>query len=72
MDEDCEATHSCVRAVPGRVFARLVRATEDGDVIRAMFAEFTPAQALRLAQQLDESAREAIAMEEDAPVRVMV
>ena len=61
MDQDAEATHSHVRAAPGRVFARLARRASDGTLIRGMHVEFTPAQALQMARDLDECARIAIA-----------
>ncbi|WP_428485401.1 hypothetical protein [Rhodopila sp.] len=61
MDQNAEATHSYVRAAPGRVFARLARRTADGTLVRGMHVEFTPAQALQMARHLDECARMAIA-----------
>ena len=67
MDQDAEATHSYVRAAPGRVFARLARWDSDGALVRAMHVEFTPAQALEMARQLNECARIAIAA--DGPLR---
>lgn len=65
VDQDAEATHSHVRAAPGRVFARLARRGRDGTLVRGMYVEFTPAQALQMARDLDECARIAIAR--DAP-----
>jgi hypothetical protein len=65
VDQDAEATHSYVRAVPGRVFARLARRTADGTLIRGMHIEFTPAQALRMARDLSECARIAIARDQN-------
>ena len=64
MDQNAEATHSYVRAAPGRVFARLVRWADDGTLMRGMYVEFTPAQALRMSRQLEECAKLAIAAEE--------
>ena len=64
VDENAEATHSYVRAAPGRVFARLVRWAGDGTLVRGMFVEFTPAQALRMSRQLEECAKLAIATDE--------
>ena len=61
VDQDAEATHSYVRAAPGRVFARLARWADDGTLVRGMHVEFTPAQALKMARHLDECARIAIA-----------
>lgn len=63
MDQDAEATHSHVRAAPGRVFARLTRRAADGTLVRGMHVEFTPAQALQMARHLDECARIAISEE---------
>jgi hypothetical protein len=63
VDQDAEATHSYVRAAPGRVFARLARWADDGTLVRGMHVEFTPAQALKMARQLDECARIAIALD---------
>jgi hypothetical protein len=64
VDQDAEATHSYVRAAPGRVFARLARWANDGTLIRGMHVEFTPGQALEMARHLDECARIAIAHED--------
>lgn len=64
MDQDAEATHSHVRAAPGRVFARLARTARDGTLIRGMYVEFTPAQALTMARDLEECARIAIASDD--------
>ena len=64
MDQNAEATHSYVRAAPGRVFARLVRWADDGTLMRGMYVEFTPAQALQMSRQLEECAKLAIAAEE--------
>jgi hypothetical protein len=61
VDQDVEATHSYVRAAPGRVFARLARKASDGTLVRGMHVEFTPAEALQLARHLNECARIAIA-----------
>jgi hypothetical protein len=52
VDQDAEATHSYVRAAPGRVFARLARWADDGTLVRGMHVEFTPAQALKMARGL--------------------
>lgn len=64
MDQEAEATHSHVRAAPGRVFARLARRAGDGTLVRGMYVEFTPAQALKMARHLEECARIAIASDE--------
>lgn len=64
VDENAEATHSYVRAAPGRVFTRLVRWADDGTLVRGMYVEFTPAQALRMSHQLAECAKLAIATDE--------
>ena len=69
MDQDAEATHSHVRAAPGRVFARLARRTKDGTFVRGMHVEFTPAQALQMAKHLDECARAAIAADGSPEVK---
>lgn len=71
MDQDAEATHSYVRAAPGRVFVRLARTAEDGTLVRALHTEFTPAEALRMARHLDECARTAIASDTPAPTSPM-
>jgi len=71
MDQDAEATHSCIRAAPGRVFVRLIRMADAGTLVRAMHSEFTPAQALELARHLNECARTAIATDISAPARTM-
>jgi acyl-coenzyme A thioesterase PaaI-like protein len=68
VEIDSEATHSFVRAAPGRVFARLARCTKDGRQIRSMHVEFTPAQALQMARHLTECARIAIAVDGPAPL----
>ena len=67
MDQDAEATHSYVRAAPGRVFARLARRTLDGTLVRGMHVEFTPAQAIQMARHLNECARIAIAADTPVP-----
>lgn len=72
MDQDSEATHSYVRAAPGRVFARLARVADDGELVRAMFVELTPAQALRMARHLEDSARAAIARDDTAPLETLL
>jgi hypothetical protein len=64
VDQDAEATHSYVRAAPGRVFARLARWADNGTLVRGMHVEFTPAQALEMARHLDECARIAIARDD--------
>lgn len=61
MDQDAEATNCYVRPAPGRVFVRLTRLAGSGALIRAMHVEFTPAQALQMARELNECARVAIA-----------
>jgi hypothetical protein len=65
VDQDAEATHSHVRAAPGRVFARLARWADDGTLVRGMHVELTPAQALKMARHLDDCARIAIALDVD-------
>jgi hypothetical protein len=40
VDQDAEASHSYVRAAPGRVFARLARWADDGTLVRGMHVEF--------------------------------
>jgi hypothetical protein len=64
VDQDAEATHSYVRAAPGRVFARLARWADNGTLVRGMHVEFTPAQAFEMARHLDECARIAIARDD--------
>jgi hypothetical protein len=64
VDQDAEATHSYVRAAPGRVFTRLARLANDGTLIRGMHVELTPGQALKMAHHLNECARVAIAGED--------
>jgi hypothetical protein len=67
VNQDAEATHSHVRAAPGRVFARLARRAVDGTLVRGMHVEFTPAEALQMARHLEECAKIAIAT--DGPMQ---
>lgn len=67
MDPQAEATHSFVRAAPGRVFVRLERRVKAGILARGMFVEFTAAQALQMARDLQECAR--IAIGTDGPAQ---
>jgi len=67
MDQDAEATHSHLRPAPGRVFHRLSRIGADGGLVRGMYIEFTPAEALRMARELQECARIALAHDAAPP-----
>lgn len=52
LDTDAEASHVTVQAAPGAVFLRL-RRERDGRVLRRMFVELTPGEAMALRRELD-------------------
>lgn len=51
IDQDAEATHICVKPVPGAVFIRL-RREAGGKVKRRMFVELTITEAMQLERDL--------------------
>ena len=63
-----EASKVALRPVPGVVFIRLIRDFAGEGRSTQMFAELTPGQALRLAEDLKDSARIALSGAEAEPL----